>query len=105
MEGCLRGFARTGCALLPLWRRKQGWTLSADRLVLEQQVLAVRTGAAPVHSSLGEGNTALSPELMRAIVAQAKTYEPSVPPELTGELQHMVQAKGPWLWHRVCWAR
>jgi len=37
-----------------------------------------------VHSSSGEGISPLSPELMRAIVAQAKSYTPSVPQDLTG---------------------
>uniref|UniRef100_A0A7S3QKH7 DNA replication licensing factor MCM7 n=1 Tax=Dunaliella tertiolecta TaxID=3047 RepID=A0A7S3QKH7_DUNTE len=66
-----------------LWLMLDEVSDEGDRMLAEHVLTVHRTGAAPVHSSLGEGNTALSPELMRAIVAQAKTYEPSVPPELT----------------------
>ena len=32
-----------------------------------------------------EGAPPLSPDVLRVYIAQAKTYEPHVPPELTGE--------------------
>ncbi|KAF5838118.1 DNA replication licensing factor Mcm7-like protein [Dunaliella salina] len=67
-----------------LWLMLDEANDEGDRMLAEHVLTVHRTGAAPVHSSLGEGITALSPELMRAVVAQAKTYEPSVPPELTG---------------------
>lgn len=48
---------------------------------LAAHVLSVhRTGAPPKRDN---GET-VAPEVLRAFIAQAKSYEPHVPPELTG---------------------
>jgi len=66
---------------------------------LAAHVLSVhRTGAPPVRPG---ANDALSPDTLRAYIAQAKTYEPHVPPELTdyiaavyAEMRQMEKSEG-----------